>query len=75
MRLRVSLVTLILAFLFSVNVSPVLAQQKPQWQPGQEGLNAGILPSPGFTYANLTLLRRGYIQRSQRQICSCDRHL
>lgn len=33
----------------------VSAQQKPQWQPGQIGLNAGILPSPGFTYANLTL--------------------
>jgi hypothetical protein len=23
--------------------------------PGQEGLNSGILPSPGFTYANLTV--------------------
>ena len=22
--------------------------------PGQVGLNAGILPSPGFTYANIT---------------------
>jgi hypothetical protein len=28
-------------------------QQKPQWMPGQMGLNAGILPSPGFTYANI----------------------
>jgi hypothetical protein len=31
----------------------VLAQQKPQWMPGQVGLNAGILPSPGFTYVNI----------------------
>jgi hypothetical protein len=23
--------------------------------PGQQGLNAGVLPDPGFTYANLTL--------------------
>ncbi len=30
------------------------AQQKPQWLPGQVGLNAGILPSPGFTYVNIT---------------------
>jgi hypothetical protein len=52
--LRVSFVALVLAFLLSTNASPVLAQQRPQWQPGQEGLNAGILPSPGFTYANLT---------------------
>ena len=33
---------------------PVMAQQKPQWMPGQVGLNAGILPSPGFTYVNIT---------------------
>jgi hypothetical protein len=31
------------------------AQQRPQWMPGQEGLDAGILPSPGFTYVNITL--------------------
>jgi hypothetical protein len=35
--------------------SSVLAQQKPQWMPGQYGLNAGILPSPGFTYANIDI--------------------
>jgi hypothetical protein len=34
---------------------PLRAQQKPQWMPGQIGLNAGILPSPGFTYANITI--------------------
>ncbi|MBZ5722779.1 MAG: transporter [Acidobacteriia bacterium] len=32
-----------------------LAQQKGQWLPGQSGLNAGVLPEPGFTYANLTI--------------------
>ena len=31
----------------------LFAQQKPQWLPDQVGLNAGILPSPGFTYVNI----------------------
>src|SRR5271169_3199639 len=31
------------------------AQQKGQWVPGQFGLNAGVLPEPGITYANLAL--------------------
>ena len=35
--------------------SLLLAQQKGQYQPGQYGLNAGVLPDPGVTYANLTL--------------------
>ena len=39
--------------LLSTASSIVFAQQKPQWMPGQVGLNAGILPSPGFTYANI----------------------
>ena len=34
---------------------PVRAQQKGQYMPGQFGLNAGILPDPGFTYANMEL--------------------
>jgi len=29
------------------------AQQKPQWMPGQMGLNAGVQPSPGLTYVNM----------------------
>lgn len=29
------------------------AQQKGQYLPGQYGLNAGVMPSPGFTYANI----------------------
>lgn len=31
------------------------AQQKAQWVPGQYGLNAGIVPEPGFTYQNLAV--------------------
>jgi hypothetical protein len=42
--------------LFLLNcASPLPGQQKPQWMPGQVGLNAGILPSPGFSYVNLTI--------------------
>ena len=33
----------------------VRAQQKGQYLPGQQGLNAGVLPDPGFTYANMTI--------------------
>jgi hypothetical protein len=35
--------------------SPLLSQQKGQWVPGQFGLNAGVIPDPGVTYANLAL--------------------
>jgi hypothetical protein len=34
---------------------PSLAQQKGQWLPGQFGLNAGVIPDPGITYANLAV--------------------
>ena len=33
----------------------LMAQQKGQYQPGQYGLNAGVLPDPGITYADLNL--------------------
>ena len=33
----------------------IFAQQKPQWMPGQMGLNAGIVPQPGITYINITV--------------------
>jgi hypothetical protein len=36
-------------------VSPLQAQQKGQYMPGQYGLNAGVLPDPGFTYANMEI--------------------
>jgi hypothetical protein len=35
--------------------SSLIAQQKGQYQPGQYGLNAGVLPDPGITYADLNL--------------------
>lgn len=35
--------------------SPLLAQQKGQWAPGQFGLNAGVIPDPGITYGNLAM--------------------
>lgn len=36
-------------------LSSALAQQKGQWQPGQFGLNAGVIPDPDITYANMPL--------------------
>lgn len=36
-----------------LGASSALAQQKPQWLPGQMGLNAGIMPDPGVTYINM----------------------
>jgi hypothetical protein len=35
--------------------SPSLGQQKGQWVPGQFELNAGVIPDPGVTYANLAI--------------------
>ena len=46
------------AFLFCIMLSitsSLMAQQNGQYQPGQYGLNAGILPDPGFTYADYNL--------------------
>jgi hypothetical protein len=37
------------------SVAVTSAQQKGQWVPGQYGLNAGVVPDPGFTYMNLAL--------------------
>jgi hypothetical protein len=44
---------IVLATLILACASPMLAQQKGQWVPGQFGLNAGVIPDPGVTYANL----------------------
>ena len=44
---------LLVICIFLSGALPLAAQQKGQWMPGQYGLNAGILPSPGFTYANM----------------------
>ncbi len=45
----------ILACLVVASAMPLLGQQKGQWVPGQFGLNAGVIPDPGVTYANLAL--------------------
>jgi hypothetical protein len=52
-RIKFSNALIIFAILGAA--SPALAQQKGQWVPGQFGLNAGVIPEPGFTYANLAL--------------------
>jgi hypothetical protein len=45
-------ILVILIVCFTVTLQ---GQQKPQWLAGQVGLNAGIVPSPGFTYSNITV--------------------
>jgi hypothetical protein len=52
---RIKFATGILACILLGGGSSVLAQQKGQWVPGQFGLNAGVIPDPGITYANLAL--------------------
>ena len=46
---------LLLTILILCCALPLAGQQKPQWAPGQVGLNAGIFPPPGVSYANITL--------------------
>jgi hypothetical protein len=46
---------LIIAGALAVSALPLVAQQKGQWVPGQFGLNAGVIPDPGITYANLAV--------------------
>src|SRR5271168_2972308 len=46
---------LVLALIIVGFASPLLGQQKGQWVPGQFGLNAGVIPDPGITYANMPL--------------------
>jgi hypothetical protein len=50
LTLRFGLLMLCIAISWTL---PLAAQQKGQWVPGQVGLNAGILPGPGITVANL----------------------
>ena len=45
----------VLACILMACVSSASAQQKGQWVPGQFGLNAGVIPDPGITYANLVV--------------------
>lgn len=45
----------LIALLSLIGISPMRAQQKGQWMPGQVGLNAGIMPDPGITFVNIDL--------------------
>ena len=55
MKFRIKLATGLLIWTLLGTASSVLAQQKGQWVPGQFGLNAGVIPDPGVTYANMAL--------------------
>jgi hypothetical protein len=55
MKLRLKCALAVLACLALGCISPLLAQQKGQYVPGQWGLNAGAIPDPGITYGNLTV--------------------
>ena len=46
---------LVLMFVLLTCAFPLHGQQKPQWMPGQIGLNAGVAPPPGFTYVNMDI--------------------
>jgi len=55
MSSRIRPITLALALITAGFVPPLLGQQKGQWVPGQMGLNAGVIPDPGITYANMAV--------------------
>jgi hypothetical protein len=44
-----------LFLIFTFSASSANAQQKGQWMPGQMGLNAGVMPDPGVSIANLEI--------------------
>jgi hypothetical protein len=52
---RINPRALVAALIIVGLASPLLGQQKGQWIPGQAGLDAGILPDSGFTYASLNV--------------------
>lgn len=45
----------LLAGIVLCHIVTAMAQQKGQWTPGQFGLNAGVIPDTGITYANLAM--------------------
>jgi hypothetical protein len=55
MSRQVRIASLVLALLILAFAEPSRGQFKPQWMPGQVGLNAGILPSPGFSYVEMNV--------------------
>lgn len=53
--MKFKILPMIILSLLLISAAPLQAQQKGQWVPGQFGLNAGVIPDPGFTYENLAL--------------------
>ena len=53
--MRPRLLRAILLFIVLAAALPLGGQQKGQYVPGQFGLNAGVLPSPEFTYQNMEI--------------------
>jgi hypothetical protein len=54
-RFRIKVEIVVLTCIFLGGASSALAQQKGQYVPGQFGLNAGVIPDPGLTYANMAV--------------------
>ena len=53
--MRITFGAAVLLCMSVFTAAPTQGQQKGQYMPGQQGLNAGVLPDPGFTYANMTI--------------------
>jgi hypothetical protein len=66
-RFEIKFQTYVIACVLSAGASSALAQQKGQWVPGQFGLNAGVIPEPGITYANPFVLYPAGVQTPSQQ--------
>src|SRR5579864_5017861 len=55
MRFQIKLATFVVVCILFGGALSALAQQKGQCVPGGFGLNAGVIPDPGITYANLAV--------------------
>ncbi len=55
MSLRIRFALIVLSCIVLTCSSVSFGQQKAQWVPGQVGLNAGLMPEPGFTFNNITV--------------------
>ncbi|HST12307.1 MAG TPA: transporter [Terriglobales bacterium] len=53
--MRIESRTTVLICLYFLGAVAAYAQQRGQYVPGQQGLNSGLLPNPGITYANMTI--------------------
>ncbi len=53
--MRMKCGTTVLLVLCLMGAMPSHAQQRGQYIPGQQGLNSGVLPDPGVTYANMAI--------------------